>query len=104
MPEGRPDLANPGNTEPNRQIVNTVDELLNASGQPQRKTDEEVEHRADELMALGSGIESKIRERVDRGEILDDVETVVAQRLVNQRAAEAIRKGDKVAYLEALDI
>ena len=100
--QGRPDLANPGNTEPNRRLVNTVDELRNAAGQPVRKDDEVVERRADEMMAIGKGIETKLRDKVDRGEVLDDVETVVAQRLVNQRAAEAIRKGDKAAYREAL--
>ncbi|MHA7813265.1 MAG: hypothetical protein ACX94C_07745 [Phycisphaerales bacterium] len=105
VPQGRPDLANPGERPDARQFVNTVDELRNIAGEPVRMSDDEVERRADRMLATNeSTIEQALKDKVDRGGLLDDVETVVAQRLVNRRALEAVAKKDRASYKAALQL
>lgn len=105
LPEGRPDLANPALDEGARRFVNTVDHLRNIAGEPVRMTDAEVEARADRMMQTnGSTVEQALKDKVERGGLLDDVETVVAQRLVNRRALEAVQKRDRSSYRAALEL
>jgi adenylate kinase family enzyme len=102
-PDARPDLANPGRTDDARGFVNTVDQLRNASGDPERVSDDVVEQKADAMLRVGSdAVESSIRQKVERGELLDDVETVAAQRIVNERAMAALREDNRESYKQAL--
>lgn len=68
-PEGRPDLANPGQTEPVRGFVSAVDELRNRAGQPERTTIDAIEQAAARRMARDyDGEVYRTKQKVQRGE------------------------------------
>lgn len=100
-PRGRPDLANPGATEPVRDLVDSVDETRNETGQPKLRPDEEVIGKALERLAADyQGEKARLLEVARVGQ-LSDVDTVVAQQIINDRGLAALRSGDPTTMLEA---
>lgn len=104
----RPDLANVGETQPARELVDEVDAARNEAGLPQRREDADVQAEADErLKADYDGERAKLLRAGQTGEQLKDVETLMAKAVFNREAEKAFRTGkpedltDAMAFMEA---
>jgi hypothetical protein len=102
IPYGRPDLANPGETEGVRGMVDAADELRNQIGLPNTRHDARVEAEADAMMRMNRKIGDQLVERANAGEILNDAETVVLQRHVNRLGLDALRDNSSEGYVQGL--
>lgn len=103
VPEGRPDLANPGRTDEVRGFVSAVDQIRNAAGQPEPTTFDAIEARADAMLARDpKGVEARVRDRVARGEALTAEETVILSRAVNRQTQGALRTENAAELTEAV--
>ncbi|MCC6295396.1 MAG: hypothetical protein IT469_01675 [Pseudomonadales bacterium] len=99
---GRPDLANPGLTEPQRRVIDAADQ---ARPQPEALADQIVAERAAERLARNAEAERRaLLARVDRGELLDVADVAVAQELVRRAADRVLAEGSREAHLEAIKL
>lgn len=102
-PEARPDLANPGRTDEVRGFVNAVDQIRNAAGQPEATTFDAIEQRAAAMLARDPrGVESRVRDRVQRGEALTAEETVILSQAVSRQTQGALRTENAADFTEAV--
>ncbi len=100
---GRPDLANPATDQDARRLVDTVDEARNAGGRPDVRHDTDVVAEADRrLDADWSGERDGLLTKGRSGAQLDDVETVMAKKIVNQETSTALRSGDAAAIADVM--
>lgn len=101
--EGRPELANPATAEPARELVRDVDEAREEQGVPKERHDEPVFAEATaRLEANYAGERAKLVAVARAGGQLNDVETVMAKRILNRESQEAIRSGDADRVAEAM--
>jgi len=102
-PEGRPDLANPGRTEPVRGFVSAVDELRNRAGQPEPTTFDAIEQEAARRMSRDyDGEVYRAKQKVQRGEALTAEETVILAESTNRQAQRALRTESEADLTEAV--
>ncbi len=104
---GRPDLANPVDPAAEggkaRRLVDAVDQARTDIGAPGSKTDSQVKKEANaRLKADWEGEKARLLEIVRAGGQLNDVDTVIATKIVNKASFDAIAFGDAKAYQEAV--
>lgn len=99
---GRPDLANPGLTEPQRRVVDAADQVR---PQPEALADRIVAERSADRLARNAEAERRaLLTRVDRGDLLDVADVAVAQELVRRAADRVLAEGSREAHLEAIKL
>ena len=104
----RHDLANVGETQRARELVDEVDAARNESMLPERRADEDVQREADERLKQDyDGERAKLLRAGQTGGQLNDVETLMAKAVFNREADKAFRTGkpedltDAMAFMEA---
>jgi len=96
-------VANPAVDEDARRLVQRVDALWEAAGEPEVRGDAEVNATADARLDTDpAGERARIMEVARMGGSLTDVETVIAKRIINVEAGEAIRSGDSERIDDAI--
>jgi hypothetical protein len=102
---GRPELANPGETKPVRDLVDQVDEERKQAGIPETRSDEQVQQEASQrLEADYAGERAKLLSAARAREMLDDTSTVVAKAIVNKEGEAALQSGDEQARRDAMHL
>lgn len=103
LPEGRPDLANPGLTPGVRNLMDLIDHLRNLVGEPQRVRFQEAEQEAEaRLKADQDGAFYRLKKKIADGQLLDMTDVAVGKRMVNIEGLRALREGSPSAYMDAL--
>lgn len=101
---GRPDLANPGKTEPVRRMIDAIDE---ERGKPETRKDSDVIKEVDDKLAADYEGEKKrvfdLAKRVGTGG-LNDVDTAIAKRIIDREGFEAVRSGDPDALYRQIQL
>jgi hypothetical protein len=92
---GRPDLANPAVDGAARELIDAVDEVRASEGRPDVRPDREVFATAAKRMQGDQAAErQRILDKVERGEQLSDVDTLVAKAILNSEAVRAVSTGN----------
>lgn len=102
---GRPDLANPATEEEARRLVDDVDEARNQRGLPEHRADADVEQAATERLERNyEGERDKLIQAGRSGEQLLDVDTIIAKKIINREASDAIQSDDAKRIADAMAI
>ncbi len=98
-PVGRPDLANPAESDEARAAVDKLDEQAKAKPKEVRHEDE-VTKAADAIMG-DAAQRAALTERIKAGGTLNDAETMAAKRIVDGSVQAAIKADNDAAWKEA---
>jgi hypothetical protein len=102
---GRPDLANPGETPEARQFVTDARAGMEAAGEPGTREWDTVAKEADaKLAANRKGEEARILDIARAGDQMRDTEVVMARRLINDMAGDALSGNDPMTQRKMLDL
>lgn len=87
---GRPELANPMNSEVNRRLMDHIDEIRKQTGQPERQTEAKWVAEGKKLLRNQSR-RGELVKAVKQGAQLDPVQTVAAKELMRDQADKAMK-------------
>ena len=96
---GRPDLANPAESDAARKAVDQLDEAGKAKSKEVRHEDE-VTAAADAIMGDAAQRDA-LTARIKAGDTLNDAETMAAKRIVEQQVSAAIKADSPSAWNDA---
>lgn len=99
----RRQVANPAVDEIARKLVRDVDQRWEDAGEPQRRADADVAAAAERRMDRDYlGERQRILRVADAGGGLTDEETLIAKAMIDQEAADAVRREDPEAVADAM--
>lgn len=99
----RPDLANPGESDGVRDLVDTVDADRNDRGAPGVRKDSEVQAEAKRRLSRNyKGARKKLLDRIKSGRPLTDTETVMAKAIINRDGLKGVVEGNDAERIEAM--
>lgn len=96
---GRPELANPMETEATRRLMDYVDELRKQAGVPAHRTDQQVRQEADRLLSDPKK-KAAVLEAVRAGRLLGDTEVLAAQDILNEQADKVFKEKSLSSILD----
>ena len=99
---GRPELANPAIEPQARKLVDVVDEERKQAGIPEVRKDEIVFKEADDrLVADPQGERQRLIDKGAVGSMLTDTETIIAKRIIQEDALQAVQSDNPDAWVNA---
>lgn len=97
---GRPELANPMDTEPRRRLQDYIDGRMEQAGQPEKQTEAQWRRQGQKILA-DKAKRADLEKRLTAREPLESpAEEVAAQEILRERAEEVLRNPNQQNILE----